>query len=271
MTLDATDGESWRIYALSDAHIGSATCDEALLKQWIQHIADDPRGRCIITGDLISAIGKTDKRFSLSALADWVLLKKARSPEDILGIQASAAVEWLRPIADRIDGYVSGNHEDKPLMWNGTDTQWYICEQLGRREAYLGSQALLTYKFRLTKTRTRTLDIYLHHGTSGSTTEAALRSLKETAGLWEADVFLAGHCHATAGEAIAVGYKDRKSGELRQRLKHVGLCGTFDRSFTTGSNVFSDRKKHRPHPVGSLLIEHNPARFETEITAKVAA
>jgi UDP-2,3-diacylglucosamine pyrophosphatase LpxH len=266
VTLDARDGEPWRIYPISDAHIGDVCCDEAGLQAYIDTIRRDEHGRCVITGDLVSAIGKGDKRLDLSSLAEWVLDARPRVQQDILGVQAVRAVEWLRPIADRIDGLVAGNHETKPRSWYGRDVMAEIAKELGISPAYLGSQGWLTYSLTLTTTQRRLLTLYLHHGTSsGRKVGGQAAQLEEMLLDHDCDIAICGHSHRTFAHPVPQVRRDGKTGKLLPRHRWGILAGTWQRTPDAG-DLWQDERRLRPAHLGGVVIEYNPATAATTIT-----
>lgn len=272
VTLPATDGAPWRIYSLSDAHIGSALCDEDALQHWLDTIARDDHGRCVITGDLIAAIGKGDRRLDLGSLAPWVRDADPAFVEDVIEVQSQRAVELLEPIADKVDGFVDGNHERKPRAWYGRAVGANICRDLGIRDAYLGAQGWLCYSFKVTKTRRRRLSLYLHHGYSaGRTVGAQIAMLERALGRHDCDMVMCGHSHELFALPFPRMGLDGKTGRLQQHNRWGIMAGTFERSLNDGSDTWHDEKALSPKPIGGVIIEYNPATVETEVQAKVVA
>ena len=270
VTLPATDGQPWRLYCLSDAHIGSALCDEAALARWIATIARDERGRVVITGDLIAAIGKGDKRFDLGSLAPWVRAADPAFAEDVIGLQCDRAVEMLAPVADRIDGYVSGNHEQKPRAWYGRAVAPAILRALDCRDAYLGAQGWLCYSFKVTQTRRRRLSLYLHHGyAAGRAIGGQAAMLERMLRDHDADIAICGHSHETFVRPMPRMRLDAKTGRPVQQTRWAIAAGTWERTFTDGSDGWPDERALSPKAMGSVVIEYHPATAESAV--RVAA
>lgn len=267
--LDARDGQPWRVYILSDVHIGDRCVDEDALRAYVARIHDDPRGRVVITGDLISAIGKGDRRLDLSSLADWVLERRrdVTCLQDVLGVQADMAAKWLAPVADRIDGMVSGNHEQKPRAWYGRDVLAEIAKGLGCTDAYLGAYGWLTYSFATTATQRRRLDLLLHHGISAGRTVGPQANMLEQVLLDnDCDVAISGHSHKTIIHSVPQVRRDTKSGAIMQRQRWGIIAGTWQRSPTDG-DLWSDERRLRPARVGGVCITYDPARAATTVAA----
>lgn len=268
VVLPSMNRESWRIYVLSDAHIGDASCDEGGLRAYIEGIHDDPQARCLITGDLISAIGKGDKRLDLGTLAEWVIAARPRVQQDILGTQAQRAVDWLRPIAERIDAVVCGNHEAKPRAWYGRDIMQEIAKDLGCSQAYLGSQAWLQYQFVLTSTGRRRYDILLHHGISsgrGTTPEAP--ELYRILCDYDVDMAIVGHSHRRGPyPPWQRAYRDAKTGKVRLRELWGVVGGTWQRTPDSGDQ-WSDERRLRPRSTGGVVIEYSPTSGAVRVAA----
>lgn len=268
VSLPSMDGQPWRIYIISDAHIGDVSCDEDGLRDYIRTIEADPKGRVLITGDLISAIGKGDKRLDLSSLADWVLATRPRVQQDILGVQAERAVDWLRPVADRIDAVVCGNHEYRPRAWYGRDIMREIAKDLDCKDAYLGSQGWLTYQFVVTATRRRRYDILLHHGiASGKGVTPEAPELYRILCDYDVDMAIVGHSHRRGPyppwQRV---YRDAKTGRLGLRELWGVVGGTWQRTPDTGDQ-WSDERRLRPRSTGGVVIQYNPADGTIRVSA----
>ena len=267
VSLPATDGQPWRIYALSDAHIGSALCDEAALERYVATIAADPRGRAVITGDLIAAIGNGDKRMDFTSLAPWIRDADPAFAEDVLGLQCDRAVEMLRPIVDRIDAYVSGNHENKPRQWYGRALGVAIARALDCRDAYLGSQGWLCYSFKVTRTQRRRLSLYLHHGYSaGRAVGGQAAMLERMLRDHDCDVAICGHSHETFVRPMPRMRLDGKTGRAVQQMRWAIMAGTFEHSLDNGSDSWMDQQALSPKRVGGVVVEYNPATAGTGVS-----
>lgn len=267
VVLDARDWQPWHIYCLSDAHIGDRHCAERDLRAYIARIAADPKGRLVITGDLISAIGKGDKRLDLRTLADWVLDKRPGATEDVLGIQAAKAVEWLTPVADKIDGVISGNHEQKPRAWYGRDIMAEICQGLGIPQCYLGSLGWLVYSVRITKTCSRALDMLLHHGVSADRKAGGqLNQLEEILCDYDCDIAVCGHSHETLIKPWPQVMPDRKTGKLQERRRWGVMAGTWQQTPADGDG-WQDERRLRPKRIGGVVIEYDPRSGAVEVSA----
>jgi len=268
VSLNALDGQPYRLYVLSDAHIGDVSCDERGLRAYIRTIADDDRGRCLITGDLISAIGKGDKRLDLGSLADWVLNTRPRVQQDILGVQADRAVDWLQPIASRIDALVCGNHEFRPRAWYGRDVMREMARGLGCEDAYLGAQGWLTYSFQVTTTRTRAYSILLHHGTAaGKGVAPEAGELYSTLCDNDVDMAIVGHSHRRGPyppwQRVE---RDKKTGRLRLRELYGVVGGTW--SMTPGvGDQWADERRLRPRSTGGVVVEYRPSSGRVSVAA----
>ena len=58
-----TYGDTYRIWPISDTHLGSADVDEELLKKHVEEIRQDKNARVIFLGDVGDLIDWRDKRF----------------------------------------------------------------------------------------------------------------------------------------------------------------------------------------------------------------
>jgi len=268
VTIPAEWRDRYFIYLLADAHIGDADCAEEELAAWLDGVRQNHHGRIVILGDLISAIGKGDRRLDLKAVAPWVIARQPRFHEDVLAIEAERAVALLRPVQDRIDAWISGNHEQKPRAWYGRDITREMVRDLGLDPGvYLGSLGWLSYSFARSATARRSLDIVLHHGTaSGRHDGGQAGQLEELLMDYDCDVAVVGHSHNTLGISKPQIRRDRKGARLVQRDRRGIVAGTWQRTPGT-SDTWQDERRLRPRRVGGVVIEYTVETGAIEVVA----
>lgn len=263
-TVTVPGGEPLRLYLLADAHLGDRECAERELEAWLARLRDDPGGRLLIVGDLLGAIGKGDRRLSLPELADWVLESHPRYGEDILAVEAARVVELLEPVASQIDGWVSGNHEQKPRAWYGRDVTLEMARRLGVEEAYLGALGWVRYSFRLTRTGRVRYDVLLHHGRVAGRRDGVLATqLEEMLSDYDVDLAVTGHSHALL-TIVKPRVEITSHGAARLRDRRGIAAGTWQRT-PGGGDAWADECRLRPRQVGGAVVQFEPRTCAVEV------
>lgn len=202
--ISETRSQTWRLYYLTDLHIGARACDEGLLRKTIQKIAEDPFARWIGGGDYLDCIArKGDKRYREAALAPWLWGR-----EDALGTQRDYAVAMLTPIVDKCLGLVCGNHEYAASKYLDRDIYGELVSWLGQSqgidpwELKLGVQGFVCIRFKRAyggngdTGGTQTFRVYCHHGFGGGRLPGGdALALGRVLGDYECDLALLGHRH----------------------------------------------------------------------------
>lgn len=193
---------TFRLYYLTDLHVGAKACDENLLRRDIAAIESDPRAYWIGGGDYIDAIArKGDKRYRESELASWLAGK-----DDVMGQQRDYLVDMLAPIAHKCLGLIDGNHEDAAIRYYDRNIYGEIVTKIadiaGRPPPSL---ALGTQGFVIINWRRGTPDdwggtwsmvVYCHHGYGGGRLPGAhALALGRILGDYECDLAMTGHRH----------------------------------------------------------------------------
>ena len=119
----------FRLYYLTDLHIGAKACDERQLKRDIETIKNDPYALWIGGGDYVDGICQAgDRRYRPSILARWAL-----GHDDVMKVERKHTVGLLSPIAKKCVGLLKGNHEWAAEKFYARDLYWEIV--LGVAEA----------------------------------------------------------------------------------------------------------------------------------------
>lgn len=187
-----TDWPDARIYILSDLHIGDPNADIDAVYERVQQIADDPRGLCLLNGDIMN----TAVRSGVSDIYGEVL-----SPME----QIKMAVTLFTSIKDRIIGADTGNHESRVYKTDGVDMMRFVCRELGVEDRYAPEGILSFLRFGNKPSRKRSngrdnqeyiYTIYATHGTGGGRKEGAKAiRLADMAGIVDADCYVHSHSH----------------------------------------------------------------------------
>lgn len=194
-TVTADYPASWpdaRIYILSDLHIGDVNADMAEIQARVQRIADDPRGLCVLNGDLLN----TAVRNSVSDIYAELV-----PPME----QISMVVSLLKPIRHRVIAADTGNHENRVYRTDGLDMMRLICRELGIEQRYAPEGVLCFLRFGDKPANERSngrrkqpyiYSIYATHGTGGGRKEGAKAiRLADMASIVDADCYIHSHSH----------------------------------------------------------------------------
>lgn len=126
------DSSTAHIRMLGDLHFGSSACREDLIKAEIEDIASDPDARVIVLGDLIN----NNTKSSIGSVFEDVYTPYT---------QELKMVEMLKPIADKIDLWVNGNHERRSGKDTSIDISKDMAMRLGVEDKYVGNAGIIRY------------------------------------------------------------------------------------------------------------------------------
>lgn len=186
-----TEWQDCNVYTLADWHIGDRHCAQDEIDAQIARIQADPRGLVILNGDLMNTAIK-------SSVSD-VYSEQFRPMEQIIHL-----VGLLKPIADRVIGATTGNHEERIYREDGVDIMRLVCRELGIEGRYHPDGVLVFLRFgtvRLHKGHTgdiqrRLFTLYATHGAGAGRKEGAKAiRLADMAATVDADVYIHSHSH----------------------------------------------------------------------------
>lgn len=263
----ASRSDTYRLWHLTDLHLGAGSVDEALLKKHIKQILDDPHALWIGGGDYIDAISrKGDKRYQESTLAGWL-----HGKDDPIQLQIERVVDLLSPIASKCVGLVSGNHEAALLQHNDRDAYRVIVNAIAkagekRPEALaLGINGFVRLSFRRTATSGHTgnqwlLTIYAHHGAGGGRAAGGdALFLERMLSSYDADLVLVGHRH----RAMVVTRSSTSVGKTEVRVvsRTAMMSASYMRSYHDGEwpvDTYAENKALPPTQVGAVPVIIDP-------------
>lgn len=186
------DWRDARIYILSDLHIGDPNTDMNMVHERIQQIIDDPRGLCVLNGDIMN----TAIRSGVSDVYGEIM-----PPME----QIRLAVELFTPIRDKIIGGDTGNHESRVYKTDGIDMMRFVCRELSIEDRYSPEGMLIFLRFGSRPPKKRAggrkdqkicYTIYATHGTGGGRKEGAKAiRLADMASIVDADCYIHSHSH----------------------------------------------------------------------------
>lgn len=181
------------VYTLADLHIGDPHSDESEILHRVKVAADDPYGLVILNGDLMN----TALRNSVSDVYGELM-----SPMQ----QITALVTLLKPIAGKIIGVTTGNHENRTYRADGIDITRLVCRELGIEEKYAPEGVLVFLRFGSRCKHAQHIadgrnprqwySIYATHGSGGGRKEGAKAiRLADMAAIVDADIYIHSHTH----------------------------------------------------------------------------
>ena len=180
------------IYPLGDVHIGSKEFDRELFDQWIEMVKADPNGVVVIIGDIMN-MGLRNSKSNV--------YEENLSPME----QKELCYELLKPIADKIIGGCSGNHEYRAVKEVGMNPLYDVFCRLRIEDRYRENACFIKLTVGKQGRNPNTYGVVLTHGSTKAKDE------KWTYGVDGCDCFISGHTH----EAI-----HKPLGKLRMDLTH---------------------------------------------------
>jgi UDP-2,3-diacylglucosamine pyrophosphatase LpxH len=176
------------ILPLSDLHIGDANCDYKLIMERIEYIKNNDNVYCILDGDLMdtAVVGSVGDIFAAPL-----------NPQE----QIQRCVNLFGDIKDKILAVLPGNHEHRIYKTTGIDTTELFCCQLGIRERYSPTSAVLFVRFgENQRHRPQLYTIYAVHGSGGGGRREGgkINRLVDLSNIVDTDIYVCGHTHLPA-------------------------------------------------------------------------
>jgi len=233
------------VVGLFDVHADSSDCCGTQLKKDLRALTGR-NCRIIVGGDWNNMIFARDPRFVASGLARF--LRGADDPAD-------AVVDYneslLAPLADKIDLFISGNHEEEYAKRHGTNVAKQTAKRLG--VPYFSYYALIRYFMDYKTGQGRISRGWVHHGFGGNApVTRGMIPLTRVASQNRFDWIMLGHLHQrTFSETTCLddggGYG---KGKLREIPIAAAQCGTYSRNFASETASWSAQKGHPPARLG---------------------
>jgi len=180
------------IYPLGDVHIGSKEFDLELFNQWIETVKNDPNGVVVIIGDMMN-MGLRNSKSNV--------YEENLSPME----QKELCYELLLPIADKIIGGCSGNHEYRAVKEVGMNPLYDVFCRLRIEDRYRENACFIKLTVGKQGKNPNTYGVVLTHGSSKSKDE------KWTYSVDGCDCFISGHTHLGTHQPL---------GKIRMDLTH---------------------------------------------------
>lgn len=199
IVFDLKNFEGVEVIPIADVHIGNPLCNEAMLKQTIDYILEEPSDPkmariCLLNGDLTESVTKHTKN---GDIYDMTLTPS---------VQVATMIKYLLPLTEtsekypmgKILSYCAGNHDEGRYKETGISAAESIAVGLGLQERFSvdGCYSFIDFMRIGDNQRVSTYSLYNQHMTGGGTTVGgkANRVAKITNGVI-ADCVVGSHVH----------------------------------------------------------------------------
>lgn len=282
-TVEYDHGDTFTYWPLSDIHWEAADCCHEALVRDVECIQKDPFARVLLMGDQLDGIFPQDRKRWVPGIIHPKFVEAAMDPHrDIVDEVTSDLADVLRPIADRIDVILEGNHETAMAKYYNHAPGSMLASKLGIPERFGGYQRdlVLRLKRRSSKAAGAQCRVVfdLHHGWQGGGRAGGghfANMMQRELAYSDADIIIRGHSH----ERFARVWQARKSGvEHQYGWYRAGLiAGTYKLGWITDNpgsvrdtweiqRAFSRRI---PEGLGSPRIRITPGRSANPSEPKV--
>lgn len=267
ITENYVPGRTFTVWPIGDTHLGAVDTDEALLKQHIAAIEDDPYARVIFMGDVGDCITHRDPRFGAGM---WTqrYLQAAFEEGGIPGEVVDHAVELFHPIRKKIWCWLSGNHERTIRKHTDREIGSEIAGALQVPYLAYSGYARIAWKRERSGANgaefSTTFDL-AHGWQGGRRSGAKINQLELELAESDADIILRGHSH----DRVAQVFPSLRIGKhaVEEWNRVVAHTGTYklgrtddhlgDEAHTTWEETRGFKKK-TTRVMGSPLIQITP-------------
>jgi predicted phosphodiesterase len=249
--------EQYKLFALSDLHIGSNDFNE---KSFIKEM-DRAYKNCthiIIIGDVFDAIFSKDKRYQPS-----VPNSEIASIDDQLNYVLDIAVKLLKPYADKILIISQGNHEYSILKYCNINIMKLLVYRLNS-ECHTnielgGYHGFINCSFKINKTHSTRYVIYYHHGYGGNArVSKGMIDINRMRTDFEFDCFLFGHKHSKIADK-SERTRCNHYGNIETYTQISSQVGTFKTLIHNSANIgWEDTKGFSASSAGGVTLTIEP-------------
>ena len=266
--------DTFRLYHLTDMHVGAAACDEKLLEEDVAFIAEDPNAIVFLGGDQIDGIIPPDnRRYDPLVVAEW-----GRHKLDIIGAEVDRVAEILSPIASKIVAVASGNHEEALHRFHNRYAHGEVLKELSRmtdktpQELDLTHRGFVTLAFKRGKSEkkaggTSFITIYMCHGVGGGSLHGGhALTLGRLLDNYACDLALMGHRHVSLSADKTVTSVNRAGTKIITKTRTAVLSPSYLQTWIEGQAsgkydkpiTYSDRMEYPAVPLGVRPIVIRP-------------
>lgn len=236
---DYSDERAHYVYPLGDVHKGSPAHDAEKWVEWLEFIKHKQDSSLLGTGDFLNSALKT----SVSEVYDET---------HSVGTAKRQLRAEFRPIANRIDLLIPGNHEDRIYRAVGDCPIEDVADAIGA--PYARKVALVAY-------RVGDVDytFYVRHGTGAGGVGARATRLQKQAQTLLADVYISGHTHSQL--VFPEEYFTYEDGEIKRKKRYFVSSGSFVRyeEYAAGASMV-------PTKIGAPRIRLDGERFDVHVS-----
>jgi hypothetical protein len=222
------------LYGMADIHIGSPEFDEAQLRKDVDAIKNNPRARVVVPGDILDYV-------TVFSVQD---VNEATMPPDE---QEECAMDYLSPIAKKIELIMEGNHERRTKEHQKAIKR--MAKRLGVK--YQECEAVLKIPVgKKANNKPAVYVAYLNHGFgNGRTIGATANALDHCGSIVLADLYITAHCHRQEVHKDIFFVPDCQNGNVRKVMRYYVALQSFQ-----GRTKFAQSKGLRSQPTGATLI-----------------
>lgn len=250
--------ERFRLWYVTDTHLGNRATDETALYNTVRAIAADDHAFWVAGGDKGEYINASDKRFDPADCASWM---QVADLGNLAKCQADRYLEITRPIWSQCLFSLDGNHEEQIYRRYYYDVGATIAGAMGVPHFRDGAWLRWTFARDFGKGRSLShpFDIVALHGWGGGRSVGGkANTLRNALVAYNADLILLGHTHCRQRLA-AVAYTATRTDVLTRR--RVALFGG---SFLDGAG-YAIRQGYEPAEIGAVCAEIMPAMRNIEV------
>lgn len=222
------------IVPIGDVHIGDPAARIEEFQRLLEKVQKNENWYILLVGDILNNAIKS----SVSNVYN-----ESMPPSE----QKKFAVELLRPVASKILGMVSGNHEHRTAREVDQDVSLDIALALGIENRYCPEHLLVDIRVGRAN-----FVFYLYHGHTATRYPGGTVNAHERIGLnlFGADFYVHGHAHRTYAIPYATYFYATNTGKVHKKV-------WYDISVPPWSewSGYAVRKQLRPQPIVPILIE----------------
>jgi UDP-2,3-diacylglucosamine pyrophosphatase LpxH len=241
--------DRYRLWAIGDVHLYNRACIVSELDALIDEIRGDPHSLWIGLGDMADCISPYDPRFDAQEVAPE---KRSNFFQKLGRSIIKDLTEKFAPIKGQCVGLLRGNHESKYESHTDQAIMEDVCENLGVRYCDYCCAFDLVFA---AKKASESFKLWAHHGAGGATTTGGkINKLKKAmTEVFDADIYLMGHCHEQLDLSLVHLYQDER-GVIRQRKKQGVVTGAYLATYHSGTSGYGEQKLYSPVSLGSVAV-----------------
>lgn len=262
----------FKVWNLSDLHVGNGACAIEQIKADIKKIEVDPYSFWIGGGDFADFVGYRDKRFDPDTVAENISVKDLGNLGKVLIDQVG---ELFHPIRKKCLGLLYGNHEDKFQKWTEQqELHNYLCVGLGVpnlgysclfdlvfcRVKHDGPPKLLRdYDTNGSGTTYSSFRTFVHHGAGWAVTKGGkLKRMLDFFGAFDADLYFLGHVHDQLAVRDVTITANQPCTSLVQKHKLGVISGSYLKTYSQDITTYGEQRGYSPTVLGAATIHLKP-------------